>query len=63
MKAVFGTHGHMSHSEAEKGLTLLKKIMKEKEANAHEVTYTHMPECVQAPGPQRESTPLHPRLP
>mmetsp|Transcript_63589 Transcript_63589/g.131705 ORF Transcript_63589/g.131705 Transcript_63589/m.131705 type:complete len:864 (+) Transcript_63589:81-2672(+) len=47
MKAVFGSHGHMSHAEAEKGLGLLQKLVKEKEANSHEVSYTHMPACVQ----------------
>ncbi|CAE7564443.1 unnamed protein product, partial [Symbiodinium microadriaticum] len=47
IEAVFGSHGHMSHAEAEKGLGLLQKLVKEKEANSHEVSYTHMPACVQ----------------
>ena len=47
IKAVFGSQGHMSHSEAEKGLHLLQRLVKEKSDNAGEVSYEHMPECVQ----------------
>mmetsp|Transcript_43837 Transcript_43837/g.102371 ORF Transcript_43837/g.102371 Transcript_43837/m.102371 type:complete len:854 (-) Transcript_43837:64-2625(-) len=47
MKSIFGSNGHMSHAEVEKGLNLLHHLVKERDANSGEVTYTHMPEGVQ----------------
>eukprot|EP00434_Breviolum_minutum_P029070 symbB.v1.2.025715.t1/scaffold2509.1/size77380/2 len=47
MKSVFGKEGKMSHSEIETGLGLLQRLVKEKDMNSGEMSYAHLPDCIQ----------------
>eukprot|EP00913_Durusdinium_trenchii_P007020 g6604.t1 len=47
MKHVFGSKGSMSHSEVQNGLGLLQRLVKERAMNSEEMSYGHMPDCIQ----------------